>query len=270
MKAELLINNCKIVVNQTRTDGTPVIFIHGNSLSSKVFDKQLNNDLFKNYRLISFDLQGHGNSEKSKNPETQYCIQAYIETLLGVIKQLDLKNPIIVGHSLGGHIAINALNKITDIKALAIFGTPPFKLPPEMDKAYFPRPEMSLAFKPDLSNDEALALASVYCNNSKIAEMLTSEILKTDPLNREYLGKSMVIENFTDEVKILENFDKPIAIFHADNDVLVNPDYFNDLNIPTLWKNEIQIINNSGHSPQYENEILFNDILLDFLDFVHK
>lgn len=270
MKLKLTIDNCEIQVNQSKTEGIPVVFIHGNSLSAKTFEKQLNNDLLKDYRLIAFDIQGHGESKKANKPEKQYCVPAYIETLLGVINKLKIKNPIIVGHSLGGHIAINALSKIPDTKGLVIFGTPPFKLPPEMDKAYFPVPEIGLAFKPNLSDDEAFALAKVFCNNNETAEFLKTEILKTDPMARAYLGQSMATGELFDETKILEKYDKPVAIFHGENDTAVNPNYFNDLNIPTLWESKVQIIEKSGHSVQYENESDFNDKLLHFLDYVFE
>jgi len=37
------------------------------------------------------------------------------------------------------------------------------------------------------------------------------------------------------------------------------------LNIPGLWKNQVQIIPGSGHFPQLENPEVFNNILLNFL-----
>ncbi|MBC6416946.1 MAG: alpha/beta fold hydrolase, partial [Rhodospirillales bacterium] len=49
--------------------GQPVLLIHGNSSCSQVFVHQLESDLAKDYRLLAFDLPGHGASPPAADPE---------------------------------------------------------------------------------------------------------------------------------------------------------------------------------------------------------
>jgi hypothetical protein len=45
-----------------------VLFIHGNSSCRKVFKRQMTSEFYEQYRMITFDLPGHGESENSPHP----------------------------------------------------------------------------------------------------------------------------------------------------------------------------------------------------------
>ena len=57
--------------------------------------------LSERYRVVSFDLRGHGKSENNG----VYPMIQFVADARAVVNQLALDNPIIIGHSLGGHIA---------------------------------------------------------------------------------------------------------------------------------------------------------------------
>lgn len=57
--------------------------------------------LSKHYRVVSFDLRGHGKSENNG----VYPMIQFVADARAVVKQLALENPVVIGHSLGGHIA---------------------------------------------------------------------------------------------------------------------------------------------------------------------
>ena len=59
----------------------------------------------------------------------------------------------------------------------------------------------------------------------------------------------------------------PLAIFHGEQDQLLQAGYFEKLNIPTLWKGKVHLIN-SGHCPQIENPEEFNRLLAEFMEDV--
>lgn len=58
-------------------------------------------DLSERYRVVSFDLRGHGKSENNG----VYPMIQFVADARAVVNQLDLVKPIVIGHSLGGHIA---------------------------------------------------------------------------------------------------------------------------------------------------------------------
>jgi pimeloyl-ACP methyl ester carboxylesterase len=60
-------------------------------------------DALAEQRVIAYDLRGRGDSDK---PDTGYHLDAHAEDLLGVLDHAGLRRPVIVGHSLGAHIAV--------------------------------------------------------------------------------------------------------------------------------------------------------------------
>lgn len=260
------INNQKIAYSDNKADGQPLVFVHGNSLSSATFKHQLKDQTLNKYRLIAFDFPGHGDSSQAEDPEKTYSYAGFISVLLEFVDRLNLHDAVFVGHSLGGHMILNASTKLPSAKGFVIFGTPPLGFPPDMGKYFLPNPVFPLAYKPDLTANEINDLASAFVKKDiKVPDVIIKDIRRSHQEMRACLGASLIPENLSDEVEIIENIGKPVAIFHGMNEQLVNGEYFKELNIPTLWQNEIKIIPGSGHCPQLENPKEFNLKLNEFL-----
>jgi pimeloyl-ACP methyl ester carboxylesterase len=60
--------NGALAVQESAGQGPPVVLIHGNSSSSRVFSRQLDGPLGQRFRLIAVDLPGHGASDDAKDP----------------------------------------------------------------------------------------------------------------------------------------------------------------------------------------------------------
>lgn len=83
-------------------EGEPIVFIHGLLDDSSVWNAQI--ELFTaNYRVITYDLRGHGRSDK---PKGNYSIQTLADDLYALMNELNLEKAMIVGHSEGGMVAI--------------------------------------------------------------------------------------------------------------------------------------------------------------------
>src|SRR5258708_19579464 len=82
----------------------PLVFIHGAGDSAQLWRLQLE-QLQSEYQVYAIDLPGHG-----QRPDTlavEATVQDYAQATHQVIKdELHLNRPIIVGHSLGGAIAL--------------------------------------------------------------------------------------------------------------------------------------------------------------------
>ena len=78
-----------------------LILVHGLGASAERWEKVI--PLFeKHYRVIVPDIIGFGHSDK---PLTDYTIEFFTEFLQSFLDVLDIKNPIIIGSSLGGQIS---------------------------------------------------------------------------------------------------------------------------------------------------------------------
>ena len=96
----------------------PLLLIHGGSAHAHWWD-HIAAVLAQDYRVITLDSRGHGESDWVKPPA--YEISDYVEDIAAFVAQLGLSTFILVGHSLGGLIGMRyAINHGTTLSALVI------------------------------------------------------------------------------------------------------------------------------------------------------
>ena len=130
--------NKKLAVYSNGNVAKPaIVFIHGNSMSAKIWQKQFDDAaLSANHHLLAFDLPGCGNSD---NLDT-YTLSLMADSVTAVITHFNLKDYILAGNSLGGDLILQLTDKLNHCKGLVITNTPPVGKPPAMDKALLPNP----------------------------------------------------------------------------------------------------------------------------------
>jgi non-heme chloroperoxidase len=87
-----------------RPDGSPILLIHGWSQSHLCWARQYESALAEEFRLVAYDLRGHGMSEAPPGPEHYTDGRLWADDLAAVIDQLGLDRPVVVGWSYGGFI----------------------------------------------------------------------------------------------------------------------------------------------------------------------
>lgn len=260
------IQGLEVITNQCNSSNA-VLFIHGNSLDSSTFLEQIN--YISEILLIAISLPGHGNSDRPDDIESVYNIPGYVSSVIEVVEQLNVNNFILAGHSLGGHIALECLGLSSKIKGLLIFGAPPVSDVPDFTIMYHPNPNLQFLYLETIEEKALKSLSNAMINsNEKISNQLESIILKSDPRVRSNLAKSIGMGLFKNEVKLINHSTIPIAIFHGEDDTIVNENYLQQLNKTKLWENKIHLIKNAGHCPQLESSEKFNQLLKRFYSFV--
>lgn len=245
----------------------PIIFLHGNSLSSLTFQKQFEKiDL----PLIAIDLPGHGCSSFAKNNESTYSIPGYTEIIIDIIKHLKIKKFILVGHSLGGHIAINVASKLSHAVGLLIFGTPPLASVQSIESAFLPNPSFPLLLQNSLSLVEATQLAKDMLFQQEHVEVLKNDILTTDPSARSSFGAFIAKGIIVNEVEIIKTRHFPTAIIHGERDSFINKEYIDGVGFSNLWEKKIHQISDSGHCSQIEQSNVFDTLLTDYHKFIFR
>jgi pimeloyl-ACP methyl ester carboxylesterase len=265
-QTQLQIGADTIAVYESRGRGADVLLIHGNSANAQTFSHQLDGDFGDSHHVMALDLPGHGKSSTAANPETTYSLGGYAGIVVKVVRRLQLARPVVVGWSLGGHIALEATEHLPDAAGFFIYGTPPFGIPPAFDQAFLPNPNLPAAFSPTISEEQAGIVARALVRPGADGPPLFREaILNTDGRARALLGASLDAANYTDEVQIVANMRTPLAIVHGAQEQLVNLDYLQSLTMPSLWRGAIQIIADAGHSPHWEQPERFNALLAEFV-----
>jgi non-heme chloroperoxidase len=84
-----------------RQDGPPILFIHGWSQNHLCWAHQYESALADEFRLVAFDLRGHGMSEAPLEPEHYTDDRLWADDLAAIIEELDLARPVLVGWSYG-------------------------------------------------------------------------------------------------------------------------------------------------------------------------
>ena len=87
-----------------KTDGPPILFIHGWSQSHLCWMKQYESTLADEFRLVALDLRGHGMSEAPLEPEHYIDGTLWADDVAAIIDELRLDRPVLVGWSYGGFI----------------------------------------------------------------------------------------------------------------------------------------------------------------------
>lgn len=113
--------------------GQPIVFSHGWPLSADAWEDQMNFLASHGYRCIAHDRRGHGRSTQTWGGNE---MDTYADDLAALVKALDLKDAIHVGHSTGGgevvrYLARHGTGRAS--KAVLISAVPPLML---QTKAY--------------------------------------------------------------------------------------------------------------------------------------
>jgi non-heme chloroperoxidase len=102
-------------------NGKEIVFIHGFMQSYLSWSKQLHDpELSKQFRMISYDIRGHGGSDKIMDPKLYSNGEAFADELNAVIQVASLRKPVLVGWSYGTRILSDYLIKYGSSKFAGI------------------------------------------------------------------------------------------------------------------------------------------------------
>ena len=90
--------------------GPEILFIHGFSQSHLSWMRQVDSDLAKEFRIVTYDLRGHGNSDKPLDPASYKNSKAWGDEVQAVIDAAGLKRPVLVGWSYAGRVISDYLS----------------------------------------------------------------------------------------------------------------------------------------------------------------
>ncbi len=264
---EMLIGSLNLSYRESGGTDTPVMLIHGNSSSGHVFQNQLTGWFGEKYRVVAIDLPGHGSSDSAADA-TAYSLPMYADVVVRAAAHLGMDDAVFVGWSLGGHIVLEAHHLLPNARGFAIFGTPPLAFPPAMEAAFLPSASTGFGFQQKLSPEQAKAFAMDFFAPDSTVDIapFVSTILATDGNARAGLAASIAPDGFQDEVEVVANMEKPIAVFHGKSEQLVSLDYIKAQTMPTLWRQEVQVIDSAGHAPHWEQPQAFNMLLDHFIE----
>jgi non-heme chloroperoxidase len=208
--------------------GQPVVFSHGWPLSADAWEDQMLFLASHGYRCIAHDRRGNG---RSSQPWSGNDIDTYADDLAALVKALDLKDVVHVGHSTGGgevarYIGRHGSKRVA--KAVLIGAVPPIMLKTANNPGGLPKDQFDqiranvLADRSQFFKDLSGPFYGANRPGAKVSQGLRDFFWLQGMLG-SIKGVYDCIKAFseTDFSEDLKKFDIPTLILHGDDDQIV-------------------------------------------------
>jgi len=264
----ILIDGLTIEILDSEGEGLPVFACHGNSSAADSFAGLLNSPLGSRYRIMAISLPGHGASSGYAENESEpgYSIEMLGRLLAKVIEAQECKPYVLIGHSLGGHALLEALDHFHGAAGMMLICAPPIAHE-VLGQAFQPDPSDGLLFKEGLSEAEALRLAACFSagRDNDLLQPMTQRILRTAPGFRSALGASLASGKLRDERPQLDTTTIPVAMLAGSADRFLRSDYIAAIESDKWWRGGTIWYDGCGHVPHLEAPERFEQMLAEFL-----
>jgi non-heme chloroperoxidase len=247
-------------------EGFPLLFIHGWSQSDLCWLNQVRGELADTARMVTFDLRGHGLSDKPPGPEHYADGQLWADDLASVIDQTGLDLPVLVSWSYGGYVVADYLRAYGDahISGINLVGSATILRPPAFDHI---GPGL-------LENARDMCVPDLFANTAATRRFLRA--CTSRPLGDHELAAALawnmvvppairgaLLSRELDGSDVLARTSVPVLVSHGRDDMIVLPSMaestFTACPAATLsWYDDV------GHMPFWEAPDRFDRELADF------
>jgi len=101
-----------------------VLYVHGWTCRRAYWEPQMA-DLARDHRVAALDLSGHGGS--TAKARTDWSVTGLAEDVVAALEALEMDNAVLVGHSMGGAVTLEAAARASGVRAVVLVDT--FVLP---------------------------------------------------------------------------------------------------------------------------------------------
>ena len=258
MQKSLTFKNATISFSDQGT-GTAVVLIHG-FLENATMWKNVVPEISKRNRIVTIDLLGHG---KTDCLGYVHSMELFAETIAAVLKELRIRKCILVGHSLGGYIALAFAEKHPQkVKGLCLMNATSNEDTLER-KALRLRANKMIAN--NFRNMVRMSFANLFGPKSKTIfkkeiEVAVLEALQTPMQSYIAAQEGMQLRANRNHV-LTDNSFKKLLIIGKKDPVL---DFETSLDEAEKTNSAIVVFEN-GHMPYIENKLALNDALKEFI-----
>ena len=249
-------------------EGPVVLFIHGNSSCKEMFGKQFISELGLGYRMIAFDLPGHGASSNAPDPSMTYSIHGFADATMSFLDAMGIDKAVLVGWSLGGHIALEMMVRWPGTVAAWVTGTPPAG-GGDMAEAFLPYEHMGLTFQESFTEEEArIQVQGGVGKHVEVLPWMVEASVRADGRFRPMMAQSVAEGRDLDGREIAATAPQPLAVVSGSDEPFVNNAFLKSLTYNNLWDRKVHILEGLGHMPFWEAPETVNPLLGRFLDEV--
>ena len=118
-------NGVQLFFEEAGRGDPPLLLVHGWTCDHTYMAPQFAH-FRSTHRVVAVDLRGHGQSDK---PQQDYTMKAFADDLVWLCGQLGVKKPAVIGHSMGGVIAMELAASFPEVPAAVVTLDSPLVLP---------------------------------------------------------------------------------------------------------------------------------------------
>ena len=245
------------------SSGLPVIFIHGFPFSHVMWHEQVAAVSGAGFRTVAYDIRGHGLSDVG---DGQYTIEGHVDDLIALMDHLEIPAAVIVGLSMGGYIALRALERAPKrFVAAALCDTRSESDPNEgktkrANSMAAVKRTGSAVFADDFI--KAVFAEETFSKDPAAIAMIRDIIAHTPPLS--IAGTLLALAARTDTTASLSALGIPTLILVGEHDATTPPAASRSMH-DKIKGSELFVIPGAAHMSNLENPAVFNEKLLAFL-----
>ena len=247
------------------SSGRPVVFIHGFPFSQEMWNPQVL-PLSFDYRVITYDIRGHGESDVG---DGQYLIEFFVDDFIGLLDHLKVDRAIVVGLSMGGYIALRAIERNPErFRALVLCDT--------RSEADSNQGKIKRALNVRLVKTEGVRkfaeefvdtifTPETFKTKPNTVKSIQEIIEKTSPIS--IAGTLVALAARTDTTPSLSKIIVPTLILVGEHDALTPVTSAESMH-EKIRNSEFHIIPKAAHMSNLENPDEFNQHLVKFFSHV--
>lgn len=271
----VLSNGCKMAYIDEGEGPDTILFIHGLANYSLSWRKNIEG-LKNHFRCIAIDLPGNGFSDRG---DYSYSIDFFAGCIYDFIQQLQLKQVCLVGHSMGGQIALHLLiNNPATASSLVLCAPAGFETFTPVESNIY---RSAIGFFDMFSTDENSLRKSIYSSfyhrPSQADELIDEliDIMKTYPLRVYRQMIDACVHGMLQEpvYNNLHTIHQPTLVLFGERDALIPNRLLHPTTTKQMAEQAVKLIPNAklvmltqcGHFLQIEKAEEVNDLIRDFL-----
>lgn len=252
-----------------KRDGQPIVFVHGFGCDQKMW-RFVTPGFEDTHKLVLLDLIGSGSSDLSKYDRRKYgSLDGHASDVVEIIRTLDLRDVVLVGHSVSAMIAALAANQERDrITSVVMVGPSPCYLNDGDYIGGFTRDDIEGLLETLEANylgwSSQMAPAIMGSRNpAELGEELTDSFCRTDPDIAAHFARVTFLSDHRDTVK---DVSQPCLILQCSDDMIAPVEVGRWL-AKNLKDNHLVIMNATGHCPHMSAP---SETTREIRDFISK
>lgn len=256
-----IINNGTEINYQISGNGdTTLLFVHGWCINQSYWKDQV--DYFDDhYKVVTLDLPGHGLSGKNRE---EWTIEAFGDDVVMIIDALELKNVVLIGHSMGGNIILEVANE-SQQNVIGFVGVDNFK---DLGAEYTDDQAEELVEFITMIREDYQGVAGGFAEgmlfhestNQEIKNQVMNDVLNANPEIAVPILASLMKVNVK-ERGLMQQLSLKVYLINSE----ATPTNIAQLEKYCTQSYEIHSIGLTGHYPMVEEPEKFNQILSDIL-----